>query len=311
MTFKVALRWVCTHVWKPYCRLVDRCAVVLVITVIVVYYAVVGLGGLLTREERVCSETAHDFQVEYTITGHAFTVGILANYAELDKRLGESNADLERQLVFYAQAPDAYKYRYMAFPAPQLKLLHNPTEAKRLLRVLHALHGMRGEALQKRRDHLRKALIWHLHSDEAKSNPEPWKIGLLLHAYADTFSHTCTFCDQETAYGPVLGHVYWPSADKIGKYPEKFKRYTKTTLSALTLDDTGAEKLDRLLSRIDEIARDGGSEADIRAYLGAEYAKTGYTIGAQECRDWNQLLRGQDVSAFLGDVIRTDWPDLP
>jgi ribosome-binding factor A len=199
-----------------------------------VLYEETPCGVALTQ---TCHETAGPVQ-GYLENGHFFTTFMVAIAANL-------TPDKAYTLAYYSQLPDEVA-DYDAFEQVKAYLMDNTELRTRglhtpemLLRyaaraeyqreineLLHSLHG--GEAVPRRK--ALKRLV-------ASKGLADWEIGLLIHAFADSFAHSYlkngTLYAHSWPYGHGANNVTGNSPDLIGNDPQTYKEYVGNLFEAL------------------------------------------------------------------------------
>ena len=200
----------------------------------------------------VCaSEIAQPFGPD----GHLFSTLLIARYAGID----EANA---YTLAYYSQYPDLDSN----FKATSL-FIFAPNWRSDVREVLHSLHGGEREAIDARREVLKNFIKDSIHQDP----PNYWQAGLMIHAFADAYSHTKEPLGDpdQRAYGSVIGHLHhWKKPDQIARqkvFP-KYREFAEQLYDILALGSVaGKQQLTEFLNTIEALACDGwcwGSEVD-------------------------------------------------
>jgi RHS repeat-associated protein len=263
----------------------------------------------------------------YGEAGHYYTVYSVAIAA------GNSQSTA-LELAYYAQLPDEFlpldaKTAYLAAhndPWLKRKFLRsdkgtdiignyiNGTEAtvngfgRDVQELIHSLHGLSGEALEKRRGCLAKMI----------KDPllKTWQRGFLLHAFGDSFAHVdpsgkaYSYPDghgnDSIADAVPLGKDY-TDPDVIGNYPARYRQYTSDLYSVLETANANPGLLhiltDSQLMRIKgtENANFADRIAHAVAVGGFNYPKNGYRPekGHIMLPDKYPTPSGAEVAAFL------------
>lgn len=100
---------------------------------------------------------------------------------------------------------------------------------------------------------------------EEPGSVEDWKIGFLIHAYGDSYSHTKGTGENLRAYGPILGHLLdGPEPDSIADNPDKYEDFVRGLFSVLAQPDadTGDFEafLDSVKLEVAECRNNGGAD---------------------------------------------------
>lgn len=200
------------------------------------------------------SELGNEYANEllYEKDGHLFTTFIVAVQA------GKS-VEQALQLAWGSQIPDengSYTATRGALRA------WFSSYAKRLMMTLHSLHGQGPAGVAKRRNDL-KTLITG--SFEVKV-PE-WRIGLMVHAFADSYAHTFAVTGGERAYSPPTGHFRdGHTPDQIRHDPEKYLAYAASLYQAFGGQGDPLVRLHDLAGIVTDGAREAEIAENIEAY---------------------------------------------
>ena len=188
-------------------------------------------------------------QIQYEIDGHLYTTYIAAALAGI-------RAAGAAELAWGSQFPDS-KRRFTGVSAAWNSLWSQ--HAQGMMKTLHSFHGGDAQAVRKRRDDL-KALVA---TGIAQGEPD-WKVGLIIHAFGDSYAHTYGEHGKEVAYetpgeqGPD-GHT----PDQIGNFPQKYLEYVGNLYEALG----GRGEPHAVLARLRGIVEGSGNvSAEIAAY---------------------------------------------
>ncbi|QNH12693.1 hypothetical protein [Xanthomonas sp. SI] len=159
--------------------------------------------------------------ITYNEDGHRYTTFVVARLAGWD--VSEA-----LELSWGSQLPDVYD---------DLKAVDRALdwfegeEPKRIMRVLHSLHG--GD-VQKRRTGLKTYISEMLASKQAE-----WKVGVVIHAFGDSYAHTREENGKEVAYGAPFGHLLdGHRPDHVPLFPEKFKLYVSDLYGVLLVSNS-------------------------------------------------------------------------
>jgi hypothetical protein len=193
--------------------------------------------------------------IQYEIDGHLYTTFVVAVLAGLP--VGRA-----LELSWGSQVPDANR-QFTAVSAAWNSLWNS--HSRSIMRTLHSLHGGNEQAVMKRRHDLKVLVAGSL----ARKEPD-WKVGLMIHAYGDSYAHTYLKHGKEVAYGIPHGHAGdGHTPDKIGEFPEKYLAYVGQLYQDLGGHGDPVQRLDR----IHRIVRDhpdsnSGISAGVMAYAG-------------------------------------------
>jgi hypothetical protein len=159
---------------------------------------------------------------KYERSGHQYTTYIVAMAAGL-------RPERAYILSYFSQFPDDET----KFSATQgFFYLYSLEYRKQIMAVLHSLHGGDQNAVFKRRRDL-KSLI---RNGIANKSLDDYQIGLIIHAFADSYAHTTIENGKLTAFGYTWGHLFHGhKPDLIAYDPEKYKEYTCELYQALSL----------------------------------------------------------------------------
>jgi len=211
-------------------------------------------------DDIIMADKAIDAQlgIQYEIDGHLYTTFAVAVLAGLP-------VPRALELAWGSQVPDANR-RYTAVHAAWTVLWNEFSES--IMETLHSLHGGDTHAVAKRRDQLEALIV------EALARGEPdWKVGLMIHAFGDSYAHTHTKHGREEAYGTPIGHGHdGHTPDTIGRFPEKYLAYVVHLYRALGGAGDARARLDRLF---DIVGQDGASDGRITRGIIAYAAELG------------------------------------
>lgn len=188
-------------------------------------------------------EVMSPLHILYEEDGHLYTTYIVAMRAGLPRPRA-------LELAWGSQVPDANR-RFTAVNAAWTALWDK--HKQQIMTTLHSLHGGGPAQVAKRRDDL-DALV-----RVALEQGEPdWRVGLIIHAYGDSYAHTYINGDEEHAYGWPLGHAEDGHApDKIALAGPKYLTYVGRLYKAL-----GGQGDPRLgMTRLFEIVEQGDGDA--------------------------------------------------
>jgi hypothetical protein len=221
--------------------------------------------------------------VLYEIDGHLYTTFVVA-------RLVGMPIPRALELGWGCQVPDANK-KYSAVSAAW-KSLWEKYELD-LMRVLHSIHGGKEEKVRKRREDLKQLI-----TEAIKRGDPDWRVGLIIHAYGDSFAHTFTKMGKEHSYKPPFGHAgHGHTPDKIGNFPKKYQDYVAGLYVALGGQSDPATALAGLLKILEN---NKGSNSKISSQIVSYAFELGMTESESDAvRD--RLLR--DISEK--DVVDT------
>lgn len=182
--------------------------------------------------------------------GHIYTTLSLTDICGFDEG---------RQLVlsYFSQYPDIDS-DYGAVPV-SLKYFFIPWKwgwRDNVSGILHSLHGGSLAKIDLFRSNIRKAL------EETLPDPSlDWQSGLILHAFADSYSHTkhAYNSDKEKAYNVWIGHAI-PSL--MGRSPDEIKSpanepkylgYIDDLYQTLKVDESGLEDFLEFKNFVDQL----------------------------------------------------------
>lgn len=233
--------------------------------------------------EQLVRSPLSQLHILYEIDGHLYTTFTVATQAGLPR-------DRALELAWGSQIPDANR-RFTATSAAWDALWQG--RSKSIMRTLHSLHGGGPAEVRKRRDDL-DALI----RDALRQKEPDWKVGLMIHAYGDSYAHTYVREGKEHAYGIPFGHAGDGHApDKIGLFGQKYLSYVSRLFKALG----GSGDAQLSLGRLFQIVCDSSGDLPGVTEEITDYAME-LGMGGQDSEAVrNRLLA--DVSA--GDVTDT------
>lgn len=166
----------------------------------------------------------------YGIDGHQWLTLRVAMAATDDFTLSHG-------LAYYAQYPDIDSSYNAIYLAPKI---HLPDWQEAIMGNLHSLHGGGYCEVYQRRRAL-QALIDQSFNEK---KTDVVKIGLLIHAFGDSYAHTRGDfgSEGESAYGKPFGHlidsILGNDPDKIKNAPLKARAYAKKLFSVLSSEST-------------------------------------------------------------------------
>lgn len=176
--------------------------------------------------------------IQYEIDGHLYTTFVVAVLAGLP--LGRA-----LELSWGSQVPDANR-KFTAVSAAWNSLWND--HSKSIMQTLHSLHGGNEQAVQRRRKNLKTLIAAAL----GRKEPD-WKVGLLIHAYGDSYAHTYQKNGKEVAYGIPHGHAGdGHTPDKIGEFPQKYLSYVTNLYQDLGGGGDPQERLGRIFRIVQE-----------------------------------------------------------
>lgn len=173
----------------------------------------------------------------YQEGGHQYTTYIVAMAAGLGR-------ERSYKLSYYSQLPDDE----IAFNAAlAFFYFFNLEYRQEIMALLHSLHGGDKLSVEKRRNDLRD-LIHEGIKDRSLSDKQ---IGLIIHAYADSYAHTMIKNGQLKAFDYTWGHLFHGNKPDLIVYdPEKYKEYTCELFKVLSSKGTCSPELDKLHEKI-------------------------------------------------------------
>ena len=179
--------------------------------------------------------------VLYDRGGHPYTTFIVAQIAGYD-------LDRSYILSFFSQLPDEERQ----FTATNGFWYINPEQRLLVMSTLHSLHGGVAAKVIDRRSDLKNIL----YSSIRDKTLDDWQIGIILHAYADSYAHTKGEGSNLKAYGYVIGHAMHPfKTDTIAYYPDKFKEYVKNLFEVLNVNNYNENVLNDFYKYIDQLSK--------------------------------------------------------
>lgn len=176
-------------------------------------------------------------QPKYERSGHQYTTFIVAREAGL-------NSERSYRLSYFSQLPDDEK-EFSATLA--FFYLFDLEYRKQIMGILHSLHGGDHNAVLKRRRDL-KDLIYNGIKNKSL---EDYQIGLLIHAFADAYSHTAVHNGKLKAFDYTWGHLFHGHKPDIIAYdPELYREYACELYKALSLESSCLPQLNDLFKMI-------------------------------------------------------------
>ncbi len=184
---------------------------------------------------------------KYQRSGHQFTTYIIAFLAGLGR-------ERSHKLAYFSQFPDD-EVRFSATMA--FFYFWDPEYRKQVMATLHSLHGGDSSAVYRRRSDLKKIVEKGIR----EGSLEDYQIGLIIHAFADSYAHTTIEDGRLSAFGYEWGHLFHGHApDVIVHDPEKYKDYACHLYQALALSNACAPRLNELFEMIDKLASSRDAE---------------------------------------------------
>lgn len=221
--------------------------------------------------------------VLYEIDGHLYTTFVVARLAGLP-------VSRALELAWGCQVPDANR-RFTAVSAAWTSLWEKYSAD--IMKILHSIHGGKEEQVLRRRGDLKQLV------SEAIQRGEPdWRVGLMIHAYGDSYAHTFLKMGKEHSYRPPHGHAgHGHKPDKIGNFPKKYLEYVAGLYVALGGQGDPKTALDKLIRIVDD---NKGSNSKISSLIVSYAAELGMTESESDAVK-DRLLR--EISEK--DVVET------
>jgi hypothetical protein len=256
--------------------------------------------------ETVCGATKSN--LKYKETGHQDTAYLVARFA------GWSDEEAA-ELAYFAEAPDRFWAEYSA-PIGTARIFALQFDRwHHLSSVLHSLHGG-SEAEVLARQHTLGRLIEehrHLYDPSSPRQNERWKVGFLVHAFGDSFSHVWGVNqggEGVMSYNPVVGHVvdgvFRGNPDVIAGNPENYAAYARALFAVLDRGDGRRDDLEAYLERIRRAAQmeaAGGGEGLTDHHVVLMLNERLGSRAQPDCSAWRAQLDYQSrVRPFLGEV---------
>ncbi len=223
---------------------------------------------------------------KYEESGHQYTTYIVAVLAGIEW-------ERAHKLAYFAQFPDEiddYSATSVAFDLSDIDY------RKQIMSTLHSLHGGNNEAIRKRRKDL-KALVM----DGIKNRSlKDYQIGLIIHAFADSYAHTFEEEGEQKAFGYIVGHLWHGHQPDIIVYaPEKYKEYACALFLALSLKRSCLPILSGLFALIDRLKISRNAELpEFKEFATEEHDFFSEFYGLKG-ESWKQSVTKQDVLATL------------
>jgi len=188
----------------------------------------------------------------YEEDGHRYTTFVVARLAGWDVAPA-------LELSWGSQFPDK-RLRLEAIPAAFRYLWDN--QAPLIMEVLHSLHGGDQAAVTKRRQALRNLIKTYV------SQWAPWEVGIMIHAFGDSYAHTKGQPGHEKAYPSPTGHL--PDGhdpDSVVLHPQKYLTYVEDLYACLVGAGTqAASGVDPIRKLVGALTPDSDYETVISAY---------------------------------------------
>ncbi|WP_411851325.1 hypothetical protein ACLB90_01655 [Stenotrophomonas sp. LGBM10] len=173
-------------------------------------------------------------QIQYNEDGHGYTTFVVA-------RLAGWCVSSALELAWGSQLPD--EFDDLKATRNAIKWL-NGGRPRQIMKVLHSLHG---SDVAKRRTRLARCV-----ADMLTAGTEHWKIGVVIHAFADSFAHTKIVHSEEVAYDAPIGHLLdGHKPDHVPLFPAKFIDYVNALYTCL---EPGGQEKKKGIGRVVEIA---------------------------------------------------------
>lgn len=186
-------------------------------------------------------------EARYEKSGHQYTTYIVAMMAGLGR-------PRSFRLAYYSQVPDD-EIRFSATLA--FFYVFNLDYRKQIMAVLHSLHGGDHDLVLKRRSDLRDLI----RDGIKRGSLADYQIGLMIHAFADSYAHTTTHDGQLKAFDYTWGHLFHGhKPDIIAHDPEKYEDYACALYKALSLESACSSKFDPLRDLIKKLEKSRNAE---------------------------------------------------
>lgn len=238
----------------------------------------------IRRLELIYPETSG--KPRYQRSGHQYTTYIVAMKAGLEQ-------DRAMEISFFSQFPDD-EVKFSATLA--FFYLFEPKYRKEIMAVLHSLHGGDRIAIAKRRLDL-----YELIRNGVKSGKIPdYQIGLMIHAFADSYAHTTITNGEEFAFSYGVGHLFHGhSPDVIVHDPPKYKTYTCALYMALSQRQDCDMALVDLYKMIDALKT--SRNAELSAFETYANDKEDYDQDLYDsvANDWDGKIGKKDIRGTI------------
>lgn len=180
----------------------------------------------------------------FGVDGHLYTTFIVATLAGLP-------VDRATELCWGSQVPDERKDFDAVWAA--IPTIFGSRFHRNLMSTLHSLHGGDEEAVKKRRADL-QALIRRLIDSHAAPD---WQVGLIIHAFGDSYAHTVEEAGKIRAYGYPLGHaLHGHGPDVIANDRQKYLEYASALYFGLTGRSDASTQLRTLYAKVPTLSKD-------------------------------------------------------
>ncbi len=241
----------------------------------------------------------------YLPDGHLYTTLSVIDIAGYDDT---------RQLIisYYSQYPDIdLDYEAVSVSLKYLLLPWKWEWRNNLTGVLHSLHGGTRSAIDKRRRKIQDVL-----SNTLKDPQLDWLSGLIIHAYADSYSHTKNKfnSEYEKAYDVWIGHII-PSL--LGESPDniknelnesKFLGYMSSFYTLVKLDNKNDQEFVAFKNYIDDLKCTSGQCPNFHAlYNGDDIEKSSRIDKFTICMNLtSRQLTKEEVQEAIDLIIKND-----
>lgn len=229
-------------------------------------------------------------QPKYQRSGHQFTTYIVARAAGF-------KTEESYRLAFFSQLPDdeiQFSATLASFYVFDLEY------RKQIMAILHSLHGGGNAEVLKRRQVLRDLIY-----DGVKNKSlEDYQIGILIHAYADAYSHTTVDDGKLRAFGYTVGHLFHGhKPDLIAYDPERYKEYACELYKVLSLDSNCSHpELKELFQMIERLKKSRDTELP----KFETYARNKWffndTDYEQKSKQWQNSVKREDMQRTISII---------
>ena len=157
--------------------------------------------------------------------------------------------------------------------------------------ILHSLHGGNHDSVLKRRSDLRDLISEGIKNKSLRD----YQIGLIIHAFADSYAHTMVKDGQLSAFGYIWGHLFHGHEPDLIVYdPENYNEYACELYKALSLKTSCSPELERLQSMIRKLETNRNDELpEFERY--AYDLRYDYKVYWAKGKEWNKSVTKEHV----------------
>lgn len=214
--------------------------------------------------------------------GHQYTTFIVARLAGWD-------VEPAVELCWGSQIPDETKWFTAVWGA--VPTVFGSRYHRSLMTTLHSLHGGSAKAVMRRQGDLQD-LVTRQHASKAM---QPWQIGLIIHAFGDSFAHVR---DDGRAFGYPLGHALaGHGPDTISTHKDAYIPYVKALFASLA-GKPANEELAPLFAVVETLT---ANEDDSVTKMATYAIKLGLTPAIDKAarEKWKTKISRHDIEATM------------